>query len=62
MEYLLVWFLSHLSQVFNATQEMALSTKYPYIRLFTAKLVSSAVPVEELLGVQQVWAVPNPST
>ena len=49
-------------QVYNASQEIETAAKYPLIRLFTASLVSSSVPVDELLGVEQQWSVAGPST
>lgn len=48
-------------QVFNASEEEALADKYPNIRLFTAALVASDTPEQELLAVEQKWSVANSS-
>ncbi len=38
--------------MFNATEEIANADNYPKIRVFTAALVESVIPVEELLGIE----------
>jgi sialate O-acetylesterase len=45
------------SDIFNATEEIANAGKYPKIRVFTAALVPSSTPVEELLGIVENWSV-----
>ncbi|CAF1522782.1 unnamed protein product [Didymodactylos carnosus] len=47
---------------FNASQEIANAINYPKIRLFTAALVPSDNPIEELLGIAQNWAVASPQS
>jgi len=46
--------------VFNASEEIAKAAAFPHIRLFTAALNSSDTPEEELLSVEQQWAVAGP--
>lgn len=48
-------------QAFNASEEIAKAANYPHIRLFTAALKASSTPVDELLGIEQQWAVAGPS-
>jgi sialate O-acetylesterase len=50
------------SLIYNGTEEIANAGNYPKIRVFTATLVSSAVPVEELLGIHLNWSVAAPKT
>ncbi len=50
------------SLIFNATEEIANASNYPKIRLFTTSLLPSAVPVEELLGIQLNWSVASPKS
>jgi sialate O-acetylesterase len=47
------------SMMYNATEEIANADKYPKIRVFTAALVPSDTPVEELLGIVLNWSVPS---
>ena len=47
---------------FNATEEIANAGKFPKIRLFTAALVESVVPVEELLGIVLNWSAASPQS
>jgi len=46
--------------VFNASEEIAKAAAFPHIRLFTAALKSSDTPEQELLSVEQQWAVAGP--
>jgi sialate O-acetylesterase len=46
--------------IYNATEEIANADNYPKIRLFTVALIPSAVPVEELLGMNLNWSVASP--
>jgi sialate O-acetylesterase len=50
------------SLMFNATEEIANAGNFPKIRLFTAALVPSSSPVEELLGINLNWSVASPQT
>jgi sialate O-acetylesterase len=50
------------NMMFNATEEIANAGNFPKIRLFTASLVPSASPVEELLGISLPWSVASPKT
>ncbi len=50
------------SQIFNATQEIANAANYPKIRVFTAALKPSATPIEELLGIVLNWSVASPQS
>ena len=54
--------LPELLQVFNATKEISTAANYPFIRLFTAALVSSLVPLDELAQVEQKWSPASPGT
>jgi sialate O-acetylesterase len=50
------------SMIFNASEEIANAGKYPKIRVFTATLVSSRKPVEELLNMTLKWSVASPES
>ena len=50
------------SMMFNATEEIANASNYPKIRVFTAALVESAIPVGELLGIELNWSVASPQS
>ena len=50
------------SQIFNATQEIANAANYPKIRVFSAADGSSEKPIEELLGIVLNWSVASPQT
>ncbi len=50
------------SAIFNATEEIANAGKYPKLRLFTAALIPSAAPIEELLGMNLNWSVASPQS
>jgi sialate O-acetylesterase len=50
------------SQIFNATEEIANASNYPKIRVFTAALVPSSLPVEELFGIVLNWSVASPQS
>jgi sialate O-acetylesterase len=50
------------SLIFNATEEIANAGNYPKIRVFTAALNSSAILIEELLGIDLNWSVASPKT
>ena len=50
------------SQAFNATAEIAAAVDFPYIRLFTASLISSNTPLNQLAGVEQNWTAASPAS
>jgi len=50
------------SMIFNASEEIANAGNYPKIRVFTATLVSSRKPVEELLNMTLKWSVASPES
>ncbi|CAF4384016.1 unnamed protein product [Rotaria socialis] len=50
------------SMMFNATEEIKNAGNFSKIRLFTASLMPSALPVEELLGINLNWSVASPHT
>jgi sialate O-acetylesterase len=45
------------SDIFNATEEIANAGKYPKIRVFTAAIEPSITPIEELIGILQNWSI-----
>jgi sialate O-acetylesterase len=50
------------NMVFNGSDEIANAGNFPKIRLLTVSLISAAVPVEELLGINQNWSVASPQS
>jgi sialate O-acetylesterase len=50
------------NMMFNGTEEIANAGNFPKIRLFTASLLPSASPVEELLGINLNWSVASPQS
>jgi sialate O-acetylesterase len=50
------------SMMFNATEEIANAGNYSKIRLFTAALIESVTPVEELFGMVLNWTVATPKS
>ena len=50
-----------LFQAYNASEEEARADSYPNIRLFTAALMASDTPQQELLAVEQPWSVASSS-
>jgi sialate O-acetylesterase len=50
------------SDIFNATEEIANAGKYPKIRVFTTERVPSITPIEELIGIVQNWSIASPSS
>jgi sialate O-acetylesterase len=50
------------NMMFNATEEIANAGNFSKIRLFTAGLVESATPVEELLSIVLNWSLASPKT
>ncbi|KAM4704298.1 sialate O-acetylesterase [Rhinophrynus dorsalis] len=48
------------SQVFNASKELATASKYPHIRLFAAALDQSDTPLDDLAKIDLQWSVPTP--
>lgn len=49
------------SQIFNATQEMALAEKYPHVRTFMVALNLSETELTDLIQVELPWSVPTAS-
>ena len=50
------------ASAFNATEEIAAAANFPFIRLFTASLISSNTPQNQLLGIEEPWSVASPTT
>jgi sialate O-acetylesterase len=50
------------SSIFNGSEEIANAGNFPKIRLFTAALVASAAPVEELVNITLNWSVASPKS
>jgi len=50
------------SMIYNATQEIANSGKYPKIRVFTAQFNQSTIPLDELLDILLPWSVASPDS
>ncbi|XP_069805093.1 sialate O-acetylesterase-like [Dendropsophus ebraccatus] len=48
------------SEIFNASQEMAKAAKYPFVRLFTAALQTSKTELLDLPKVALNWSIPTP--
>ena len=46
--------------IFNGSEEIAKAGNYPKIRVFTASLLASITPIEELLGIELRWSVASP--
>lgn len=51
-----------LDMVFNATEEVKDAVNYPYLRLFTVALKSSATQKYDLLEIEEKWSLPNKDT
>ncbi|KAF4091770.1 hypothetical protein AMELA_G00040650 [Ameiurus melas] len=49
-----------LGQVYNASEELAMATKFPNVRVFQAALVKSSVELIDLAGVEVPWSRPTP--
>ncbi|KAF3693001.1 Sialate O-acetylesterase [Channa argus] len=47
------------SQVFNASEELALAAKYPHVRIFMAALKLSETELTDLIQVELPWSVPK---
>ncbi|XP_038817066.1 sialate O-acetylesterase [Salvelinus namaycush] len=47
------------SQVFNASEELALASKFPQVRIFMAALEQSYTELTDLAGVEVPWSVPT---
>jgi sialate O-acetylesterase len=50
------------SMIFNATEEIANAGNFSKIRVFTAALEESAVPIEELIAIMLSWSVASPQS
>ncbi|CAJ1065841.1 sialate O-acetylesterase [Xyrichtys novacula] len=49
----------NISQVFNASEELALAEDYPHVRIFTAALEQSKTELADLIAVGLPWSVPT---
>ncbi|TST73070.1 Sialate O-acetylesterase [Bagarius yarrelli] len=49
-----------LGQVFNASEELAMATKFPNVRVFQAARETSSVELNDLAGVEVPWSRPAP--
>ncbi|XP_017322201.3 sialate O-acetylesterase [Ictalurus punctatus] len=49
-----------LGQVYNASEELAMATKFPNVRVFQAALETSSVELIDLAGVEVPWSRPTP--
>ncbi|KAB5575111.1 hypothetical protein PHYPO_G00217050 [Pangasianodon hypophthalmus] len=49
-----------LGQVYNASEELAMATKFPNVRVFQAALEMSSVELTDLAGVEVPWSRPTP--
>ncbi|XP_070761395.1 sialate O-acetylesterase isoform X2 [Enoplosus armatus] len=47
------------SQIFNASEELALAAKYPHVRTFMAALKQSETELTDLIQVELPWSVPT---
>nr|ACO14464.1 Sialate O-acetylesterase precursor [Esox lucius] len=47
------------SQVFNASEEMALASEFPHVRIFMASLEQSHTELIDLAGLEVPWSVPT---
>ncbi|XP_029374215.1 sialate O-acetylesterase [Echeneis naucrates] len=50
------------SQIFNASEELALAARYPYVRAFMAALNMSDIELSDLIQVELPWTVPTASS
>jgi len=48
--------------IYNATVEIANAGQFPKIRVFTAELNQSTIPLEEVLGIVLPWSVASPAS
>ncbi|XP_060733451.1 sialate O-acetylesterase isoform X2 [Tachysurus vachellii] len=48
------------SQVYNASEELAMATNFPNVRVFQAALEMSSVELTDLAGVEVPWSRPTP--
>lgn len=49
-------------QVFNASVELSMATKFTDVRVFQAALEKSSVELNDLAGVEVPWSRPTPGT
>ncbi len=50
------------NMIYNGSEEIANSVNYPKVRVFTASLMSSEAPVEELIRIRLNWSIPSPES
>jgi sialate O-acetylesterase len=48
--------------IYNATEEIANAGNFPKIRVFTAELNQSSIPLEEILDIVLKWSVASPAS
>uniref|UniRef100_A0A8C9U036 Sialic acid acetylesterase n=1 Tax=Scleropages formosus TaxID=113540 RepID=A0A8C9U036_SCLFO len=48
------------SQLINATEELAMAARFPHVRIFMAALVQSNTELSDLSGAEVLWSVPTP--
>lgn len=46
-------------KIFNATEELQKASNYPDVRIFTAAMEYSAVPLSDLAGIEEYWSLPS---
>uniref|UniRef100_A0A3Q3F657 Sialate O-acetylesterase-like n=1 Tax=Labrus bergylta TaxID=56723 RepID=A0A3Q3F657_9LABR len=49
----------NMSQIFNASEELAIAAKFPHVRTFMAGLIESKTELTDLTKVELPWAVPT---
>lgn len=54
-----MWF--NMTQIFNATEELSVIAKYPYVRPFMVALKTSDIELMDLIEVEIPWSVPTAS-
>ncbi|XP_020667217.3 sialate O-acetylesterase [Pogona vitticeps] len=47
------------SQIFNASEELAAASQYPLVRVFAPALVESETELEDLAGINLQWSIPT---
>jgi sialate O-acetylesterase len=50
------------AMIYNATEEIANAGNFPKIRVFTAELNQSSIPLEEVLDIVLKWSVASPAS
>ena len=60
--YTLIYSYFFITKVFNASEEVNDAASYPYLRLFTAGMKTSATQKYDLLEVEEKWSIPSKGT